>query len=86
MATSILPKFIALIVLLTAAGALLLFAARPAAAQTSASYDTNGNSLIEIRNLEQLIALYVDLDGDGNPSSSTPYDAPFPAATPPRPR
>ena len=78
MTTGTLPKFIALIALLAAAGAVLLLTAapRPAAAQTD--YDQNNNGLIEIRNLDQLNAVRYDLDGNGDPASSTPYDAAFP--------
>ena len=78
MTTGTLPKFIALIALLAAIGAavLLLSAPRPAAAQTD--YDRNNNGLIEIHNLAQLNAVRHDLDGNGDPASSTPYDAAFP--------
>ena len=81
MATNALPKLFALIALLAAAGAALLLlsgalAPRPAAAQTD--YDQNNNGLIEIHNLDQLDAVRYDLDGNGDPASSTPYDAAFP--------
>ena len=82
MTTGTLPKFIALIALLAAIGAAALLllsgalAPRPAAAQTD--YDRNNNGLIEIHNLDQLNAMRHDLDGNGDPASSTPYDAAFP--------
>ncbi len=44
-------------------------------------YDTDGDGLIEVSNLEQLDAIRYDLDGDGNPDSNAEtYAAAFPNA------
>ena len=63
----------------------LLFIAASAGAVSSQTaggkYDTDGDTLIEIANLEQLDAIRHDLNGDGNPdidADATAYAAAFP--------
>ena len=71
--TAALPKLFAILALLAALGAaaLLYFGPpAPAAAQTTTDYDTDGDGLIEISNLDQLNAIRYDLDGDGVPTST----------------
>ena len=41
-------------------------------------YDANNNGLIDIASIAQLDAVRYDLDGDGVPASSTPYEAAYP--------
>ena len=72
---ALLPRLIAILALLAAIGAaaLLYFGgtpAPPAAAQSTTDYDTDGDGLIEISNLDQLNAIRHDLDGDGVPTST----------------
>ncbi len=52
-----------------AAALALLVLAAPAQAQTD--YDTDDDNLIEVSTLEQLNAIRYDLDGDGDPDSTT---------------
>ena len=74
-----LPRIIAILALLAAVGAALLLAgALPAAAQTVTDYDLNNNGLIDIGSIAQLDAIRYDADGDGDPSSTTTYNAAFP--------
>ena len=52
-----------------------------AAAQTTTDYDTDGDGLIEISNLDQLNAIRWDLNGNGNPDLAEyidSYNAAFP--------
>ena len=61
----------ALTVLLTVA---LLMAATLGVANSqtpNGKYDTDGDGLIEVSNLEQLDAISYDLDGDGKPDSQS---------------
>ena len=41
-------------------------------------YDADNNGLIEIASIAQLDAVRYDLDGDGVPASTTPYEAAYP--------
>ena len=41
-------------------------------------YDANNNGLIDIASIAQLDAVRYDLDGDGVPASTTPYEAAYP--------
>ena len=78
-ATTILPRLIATLLLLAAAGAaLLLTGALPqpiaptAHAQTPATdYDANDNGLIDINSIAQLNAIRWDIDGDGLADTAT---------------
>ena len=83
------PKLIATLLLIAAAGAaLLLTGALPAPvaptahAQTPATdYDANDNGLIDINSIAKLNALRWDLDGNGHPDSTTTaadYNLAFP--------
>ena len=51
---------------------------------TAGQYDTDGDGLIEISNLEQLDSMRYDLDGDGRPAEAgaEAYAAAFPGAEP----
>ena len=55
-----------------------------ASSQTgNGKYDTNGNGLIEVSNLEQLDAIRYDLDGDGIPDNdgdASKYGVAFPTS------
>ena len=81
MAMTTIPKLIAIIALLAAAGALTWFAALPAVptaqAQTITDYDANDNGLIDISSIAQLNAIRHDLDGDGVTAAAA-YDTAFP--------
>ena len=79
MAMTTIPKLIALIALLAAAGALAWFATPPRVtqAQTITDYDANDNGLIDISSIAQLNAIRHDLDGDGVTAAAA-YDTAFP--------
>ena len=79
MAMTTIPKLIAIIALLAAAGALAWFATPPRVtqAQTITDYDANDNGLIDISSIAQLNAIRHDLDGDGVTAAAA-YDTAFP--------
>ena len=63
-------------------GLILAAGAGSAQAQTAnGKYDTDGDGLIEVSNLEQLDAIRYDLDGDGSPSDANAYAAAFPVGS-----
>ena len=79
MAMTTIPKLIAIIALLAAAGALAWFATPPRVtqAQTITDYDANDNGLIDISSIAQLNAIRHDLDGNGVTAAAA-YDTAFP--------
>ena len=84
-ATGSLARFGLIALLALALGALLLFSASPAGAQSGSGtvdYDTDGDNLIEVSNLAQLNAIRYDLDGNGTVASGDQanYDIAFPNA------
>ena len=91
-ATTILPRLIATLILLAAAGAaLLLTGALPhplaptAHAQTPATdYDANDNGLIDIDSIAKLNAIRWDINGDGHPDPFTGAAAGYNLAFPNR--
>ncbi len=75
-------RFGLIALLALALGALLLFSASPAGAQSGSGtvdYDTDGDNLIEVSNLAQLNAIRHDLDGNGD-STHADYTGAFPNA------
>ena len=84
-ATGSLARFGLIALLALALGALLLFSASPAGAQSGSGtvdYDTDGDNLIEVSNLAQLNAIRYDLDGNGTVAAGDQanYDIAFPNA------
>ena len=84
-ATGSLARFGLIALLALALGALLLFSASPAGAQSGSGtvdYDTDGDNLIEVSNLAQLNAIRYDLAGNGTVASGDQanYDIAFPNA------
>ena len=61
----VVARFGLIALLALALGALLLFSANPAGAQSKTDYDTDGDNLIEIATLDELNAVGYDLDGNG---------------------
>ena len=81
-ATGSLARFGLIALLALALGALLLFSASPAGAQSvsgTVDYDTDGDNLIEVATLAQLNAIRHDLDGNGD-STHADYTGAFPNA------
>ena len=70
------PLLLAAVLIALAA---LMSAGDTAQAQSTTDYDTDGDNLIEVSNLEQLNAIRWDLDGDGS-SSNAGYATAFPSA------
>ena len=80
-----LARFGLIALLALALGALLLFSAGPAGAQSGSGtvdYDTDGDNLIEVSTLAQLNAIRYDLVGNGtvNVGDQANYDIAFPNA------
>ncbi len=77
-------KFVRAVTLLLTVALLMAATLGVANSQTAnGKYDTDGDGLIEVSNLEQLDAIRHDLDGDGKPDSSPDaetYAAAFPNA------
>ena len=77
-------KFVKAVTLLLTVALLMAATLGVANSQTAnGKYDTDGDGLIEVSNLEQLDAIRHDLDGDGKPDSSPDaetYAAAFPNA------
>ena len=68
-----------LAIVLLCAAVIALLVLPDAAAQATTDYDSDGDSLIEVKNLEQLNAIRWDLDGDGavdDPTASSDPDDP----------
>ena len=72
MTVSALPRLIAILALLAAAGLVLWLAAGTPSlfGQSTIDYDADDDGLIEISNFAQLNAIRYDLDGNGDPAAA----------------